>query len=152
MPGTHEPSPPVPRFGDEESAACEMQAPRIVEAGRNSGAVPAVDHRALGARRAMGRVGSEETAVGRRDARFVVETMAHWKQPEDSARNVAWVRDMFAAPKQLASGRPNFNFPAPGEDTGAFVHAVFGCHYQRLLDVKRTYDPSNLFRLNQNIA
>ncbi len=101
---------------------------------------------------AMSRVGPEETAVGRRDARFLVELLANWKEPEDTERNVAWVRDVFDKPRRLSSGRPNFNFPGFGEDTKAFVHAVFGNQYQRLLAVKRKYDPTNLFRLNQNVT
>jgi FAD/FMN-containing dehydrogenase len=101
---------------------------------------------------AMSRVGPEETAVGRRNARYLVETLANWKEPADSERNVAWVRDIFAPPRRLSSGRPNFNFPGLAENTDAFVHAVFGSQYQRLLAVKRRYDPTNLFRLNQNLT
>ena len=101
---------------------------------------------------AMSRVGPEETAVGRRDARFLVELLANWKEPDDTERNVAWVRDVFDKPRRLSSGRPNFNFPGFGEDTKAFVHAVFGNQYQRLVAVKRKYDPTNLFRLNQNVT
>jgi len=101
---------------------------------------------------AMSRVGPEETAVGRRDARFLVEALGNWKEQEHTGRNVAWVRDMFAAPRQLSSGRPNFNFPGLAEDTDAFVRGVFGSQYHRLRAVKRKYDPSNLFRLNQNLT
>jgi hypothetical protein len=101
---------------------------------------------------AMSRVGPDETAVGSRDAHFLVELLANWKEPTDTERNVAWVRDVFDSPRRLSSGRPNFNFPGFGEDTQAFVHAVFGNQYQRLLAVKRKYDPTNLFRLNQNVT
>ena len=100
---------------------------------------------------AMSRVGPEETAVGRRDARYLVEALGTWRDPTETERNVAWVRDIFTAPRRLASGRPNFNFPDLAEHNDAFVHAVFGGQYHRLLAVKRRYDPANLFRLNQNI-
>jgi FAD/FMN-containing dehydrogenase len=101
---------------------------------------------------AMSRVGPEETAVGRRDARFLVETLANWEASTDTDRNVSWVRDMYSAPRPLSAGRPNFNFPGLSETNDAFVQSVFGSQYRRLLAVKRQYDPTNLFRLNQNLA
>jgi FAD/FMN-containing dehydrogenase len=100
---------------------------------------------------AMNRVGPEETAFGRRDARFLVEALANWKDPADTERNVAWVRDLFTAPRPLSSGRPTFNFPGLAEKSDTFVQSVFGSQYGRLVAVKRRYDPANLFRLNQNI-
>ena len=89
---------------------------------------------------------------GSLDARFLVETLANWKEPSDTERNVAWVREAFAGSRQLSSARPNFNYPGVAEDPKAFVHAVFGTRYERLLAVKQKYDPTNLFRLNQNVT
>ena len=51
---------------------------------------------------AMSRVGPQETAVGRRDGRFLVETLANWKAARDTDRNVAWVKEAFAAPRLWA--------------------------------------------------
>ncbi len=101
---------------------------------------------------AMSRVGPEETAVGSRDARFLVEILGNWKELKDTEQNVAWVRGVFDQAQRLSLGRPNFNFPGLAEDTNAFVHAVFGNQYQRLVAVKRKYDPTNLFRVNQNVT
>jgi hypothetical protein len=52
----------------------------------------------------------------------------------------------------FSSGKINLNFSGADEDNERFVHAAFGEHYQRLAKVKHTYDPTNMFRLNQNIA
>jgi hypothetical protein len=101
---------------------------------------------------AMARVGSHETAAGRRDAAFMVEVLANWQEPGEDERNVAWARDVSAAVQRVVPARPNFNFPGVAEDTQPFVHAVFGRQYERLRAVKRQYDPINLFRLNQNVT
>jgi hypothetical protein len=101
---------------------------------------------------AMSRVGPDETAVGPRDAPFLVELLANWKQGKDTERNVGWVRAIFAKPRRLSMGRPSFNFPGLAEDNLAFVHAAFENQFQRLVAVKRKYDPTNLFRLNQNVT
>jgi FAD/FMN-containing dehydrogenase len=101
---------------------------------------------------AMRRMGVEETAVGSRDAPFVVEILANWKDPDATEQNIAWARHLFEAMRRFSSGKPNLNFPGLAEDTKQFVIAAFGPHYERLASVKRKFDPKNLFRLNQNIT
>ena len=64
--------------------------------------------------------------------------------------NVAWARDFFAAMERFGTGMTNLNFPGLGEDLG-FIRAGFGGNYERLVAVKQKYDPTNLFRFNQNI-
>jgi hypothetical protein len=53
---------------------------------------------------------------------------------------------------QCARGKPNFNFPGVDDDMKAFVSATFAEQYERLVRVKRKYDPANVFRVNQNIT
>ena len=53
---------------------------------------------------------------------------------------------------RCSPGKPNFNFPGGGEHMRDFVTTAFGAEYPRLLRVKQKYDPSNIFRLNQNIT
>jgi FAD/FMN-containing dehydrogenase len=101
---------------------------------------------------AMSRVGPDETAVGSRDCAFTLEVMANWKEPADTAPSIAWAREVFGEVRRLSAGTPGFNFPGVGEDMRDFVTASFGPAYPRLLRVKQQYDPSNLFRLNQNIT
>jgi FAD/FMN-containing dehydrogenase len=99
---------------------------------------------------ALGRVDPEATAIGERTAPFLFEILANWEEPEDTERNVAWARDFFAAMERFGAGKTNLNFPGLGEDP-QFVRAAFGRNYARLAALKQKYDPTNLFRLNQNI-
>ena len=99
---------------------------------------------------ALGRVAADATAAGERQAPFVLEIMANWTKPEETEANVTWARDFFAAMERFGTGKTNFNFPGLGEDP-RFVRAALGRNYQGLAALKRTYDPANLFRLNQNI-
>jgi hypothetical protein len=99
---------------------------------------------------ALSRVSAEETATGERDAPFLLEILANWTDAEHSDTNVAWARDCFEAMKRFGTGKTNFNFPGLAEDP-QFVRTSVGRHYDRLVAAKRRYDPSNLFRLNQNI-
>jgi FAD/FMN-containing dehydrogenase len=99
---------------------------------------------------ALGRVDPGATAAGERRAPFVLEILANWAEPEETERNVAWARDFYAAMEQFGTGKTNLNFPGLGEDP-RFVRAAFGQNFRRLASLKREYDPTNLFRLNQNI-
>jgi hypothetical protein len=99
---------------------------------------------------ALGRVDPGATAVGERQSPFLFEILANWREPEETERNVAWSRDFFAAMERFSTGKTNLNFPGLGEDP-LFIRAATGRNYGRLAAVKRQYDPTNLFRLNQNI-
>ena len=59
-------------------------------------------------------------------------------------------RELFAAMAPHATGTAYVNFMP--DDEGERVSAVYGANYRRLAEVKRRYDPSNLFRVNQNIT
>ena len=99
---------------------------------------------------ALARVDPDATAIGERTAPFLLEILADWTQPEDTEANVAWARGFFAAMERFGTGKANMNFPGLGEDP-RFVRAAVGRNYGRLAALKQTYDPTNLFRLNQNI-
>ncbi len=99
---------------------------------------------------ALGRVAPDATAAGDRGAPFLLEILANWAPPEESERNVAWARDFFAAMERFGTGKTNMNFPGLGEDAH-FVRSALGRNYGRLAALKQKYDPTNLFRLNQNI-
>ncbi len=101
---------------------------------------------------AMARVGKDETPVGSRLAPFLLEIIGSWTEPVHTEQNVVWVRHVFETMHWFSSGKINPNFSGAGEDNERFVRAAFGDHYQRLANVKQTYDPTNMFRLNQNIA
>ena len=99
---------------------------------------------------ALGRVAADATAAGERHAPFLLEILANWAEPKESEPNVAWARGFFAAMERFGTGKANLNFPGLWEDP-RFVRAAFGLNYGRLAALKQKYDPTNLFRLNQNI-
>lgn len=86
------------------------------------------------------------------DFPYVAEILANWSDAADSAANIAWARELFATLERYGSGKVNLNFPGLGDDGDRFVRAAFDTTYDQLREVKRRYDPGNLFRLNQNIA
>jgi FAD/FMN-containing dehydrogenase len=101
---------------------------------------------------AMGQVGNDESPVGNRSAPFLLEIIGSWSEAAHTEQNVVWVRHVFETMHSFSSGKTNPNFSGAGDDNERFVHAAFGDHYQRLASVKHAYDPTNVFRLNQNIA
>jgi FAD/FMN-containing dehydrogenase len=99
---------------------------------------------------AVRRVGEEETAFGDRDAPHYLEVLAKWEDPL-SERHIAWANDTFEAMAEFSTGGTYVNFL--GEEGQDRVRAAYGDrgNYERLTDLKTKYDPTNLFRLNQNI-
>jgi FAD/FMN-containing dehydrogenase len=94
-------------------------------------------------------VPSDATAFGHRDARYVANIAGMWAEPADNEHNIAWVRDYYAAlaPHSEPGGYTNF----ASADDQAKVPENYGANYRRLTEIKRRYDPDNLFHLNQNI-
>jgi FAD/FMN-containing dehydrogenase len=99
---------------------------------------------------AVHRVGPDETAFGHRDKEFSPVIVGAWSDPADGEANTAWVRDYYNAIHPYSDSDGGYiNFMA-GDDSGR-APANFGRNYDRLRQVKRTYDPDNVFHLNQNI-
>jgi FAD/FMN-containing dehydrogenase len=94
-------------------------------------------------------VAPDETAFGHRDASFAVNIAGMWPDPADNEANTRWVKDYSAAiaPHSETGGYVNF----ASADDQARVSDNYGANYARLRAVKATYDPDNVFRLNQNI-
>lgn len=88
-------------------------------------------------------------AYAHRDAQFVMNVHGRWEDPADDKRCVGWARDFFNASAPFASGGVYVNFLTA--DEGDRVRTAYGPNYDRLAQVKRKYDPTNLFRVNQNI-
>jgi FAD/FMN-containing dehydrogenase len=99
---------------------------------------------------AVSRVPSDETAYAHRDAEFVVNIHGHWTDPADDEAGIAWARGLFDALTPHAAGGVYVNFLS---DEGAerVQDAYPPAVWSRLVEVKRRYDPENVFRLNQNI-
>jgi FAD/FMN-containing dehydrogenase len=89
-------------------------------------------------------------AVGHRDHRFVLNLIGTYADPSDDARHVGWVRGAFEAMQPHTTGAPYLNFL--GDEGADRVRDAYGQQtYDRLVEVKRRYDPDNVFRINQNI-
>lgn len=75
--------------------------------------------------------------------------LSQWVDPADSEANVRWTRALFAALEPfLERGVYVNDLGEEGEDR---VRAAFGANYDRLVSIKQKYDPTNLFRVNQNV-
>ena len=100
---------------------------------------------------ALSRVDAEDTAFGQRDAAHNVNINAVWTEDDpEPERHVAWARDFFDAMQPHTSGRVYVNFL--GDEGQDRVRAAYGeRNYERLVQLKRAHDPTNFFRLNQNI-
>jgi FAD/FMN-containing dehydrogenase len=98
---------------------------------------------------AMARVPVEATAFAHRRSRIMVNVAAFYGGPDDRARREAWVVGFAAALNQADSGAYVNFLGAEGE---ARVREAYpGATWDRLRAIKARYDPTNLFRLNQNI-
>ncbi len=98
---------------------------------------------------AAGRVAVGATAFPQRNAHFVMNVHARWREPAMDGTCIGWARGLFEAAKPHSAGTAYVNFMP--EDEAGRVEAAYGENYRRLAAAKRQYDPSNLFRMNQNI-
>jgi FAD/FMN-containing dehydrogenase len=98
---------------------------------------------------ALARAEAGDTAFSQRDAAHHVNVNAVWTEG-DAEPHVAWARDFFSALQPHAGERVYVNFL--GEEGAERVRQAYGARqYDRLVELKRAYDPTNFFRLNQNI-
>lgn len=95
------------------------------------------------------RVAPEAMAYSSRDANYVMNVHGRWDSADDDERCINWAREFFASSQPFASGGAYINFLTE-EETGRIADA-YGATYQRLVELKKKYDPTNLFRMNQNI-
>ena len=99
---------------------------------------------------AMARVPADATAFAHRNSKIMVNIAALYQNPEEKATHEAWVADFASAILQKDRGA-YVNFL--GDEGQARIRAAYpGSTWDRLAEVKARYDPTNLFRLNQNIA
>ena len=102
---------------------------------------------------AFGRVPEVATAFPSRAAAFWLNIYGFWADPADDAARTAWVKGFSDAVRPLAMAGQYVNFLGRDEgDARAKALAVYGpAKYERLVAIKRRYDPDNLFRINPNI-
>lgn len=103
---------------------------------------------------AVNRVGINDTAFNHRDARYNLLIVGIWTDPAARAANVKWVRDLWGAMAPYSSGGVYVNYLGQEADEGSDrIKSAYGPEkYARLVALKKKYDPTNLFRRNQNIS
>ena len=93
----------------------------------------------------------DDGAVGNRDARYVTGFAGSWLPADPRAsEHVAWVRDSWEAIRPFSTGGNYVNFQVADDDP-VRTAAAYGANYERLQQLKATYDPHNLFRVNRNV-
>ncbi len=97
---------------------------------------------------AAGRVPVSAAAYPHRDANFIMNVHARWESRQDDEDCTAWARKAFDAMAAYSTGGTYVNFMSDDEDR---ARAAYGANYDRLARLKKRYDPTNLFRMNQNV-
>lgn len=100
---------------------------------------------------AASRVPVDATAYALRDVGFNVLIMGQWLDQTKEVETVAWVRETFAALQPFAAERRYMNYLGSDEDPNAAAAAAYGPNLARLRQLKRSYDPQNIFHHNLNI-
>ena len=94
----------------------------------------------------------DDGAVGNRDARYACGVIGIWKPDEPEADTFPqWVRDAWKRIRPFSTGGNYINFQTADEDEER-IWATYGANFDRLVEVKKKYDPDNVFRSNRNIA
>ncbi len=95
---------------------------------------------------------ADDGAVGNRDARYVIGVKGTWAPGEPRAEEFReWIRRAGDRVRPYGTGRTYINFQT-GDEGDERVRATYGPNYARLVEIKRAYDPGNLFRSNRNIV
>jgi len=102
---------------------------------------------------AINAVGADETAYSERKANWMVSIDGNWTESKDDESVVAWVREAWGAVDALGTGTTYLNFTGVSDEAATVgVESAFGKNLARLAELKKKYDPANLFRLNNNIV
>ena len=94
---------------------------------------------------------ADHSAVGNRDARFVLNLAGSWERGEEDSANIAWARDAWNDLKSFSTGGTYINFLTADEGPERTA-AALGKGFARLAKIKAQWDPQNIFRTNRNIT
>jgi len=95
-------------------------------------------------------VGADESAFANRGPAYSFAALALWFEPGEAAAATAWIRDFFGEMSPVLASGVYANYLA-GDESDARVRAAYGRSWDRLVALKRKFDPENFFRLNQNV-
>ena len=98
---------------------------------------------------AIRKLDNSDTAFNQRDADYNFAAWACWEDPAENEKHIAWARQFSQAMDPFKTGGVYLNYM--GEEGADRVKAAYGETYDRLVALKKKYDPTNFFRLNQNI-
>jgi FAD/FMN-containing dehydrogenase len=99
---------------------------------------------------AISSVKTEQTAFGHRDAPYLLNIVSTWDNFMESEKNISWTQEFAMAMKPFSTGGVYVNFL--GNEDEERIKAAYGdIKYDRLVALKNKYDPTNFFRINQNI-
>jgi FAD/FMN-containing dehydrogenase len=97
------------------------------------------------------RVPVDATAVPHREPGYNLVITSVWTDPATTEENVAWTKDIFGAMEPFLVPRRYLNYFSEDDVGDDPVRAAYGPNYERLVELKHEYDPTNLFRLNTNV-
>lgn len=98
---------------------------------------------------AANRVASDAMAYPHRQVKYVMNVHGRWEQASEDQKCINWSREFFNASAPYADGGVYSNFMTDDETTR--IASAYGSNFDRLAQIKKKYDPENLFHLNQNI-
>jgi FAD/FMN-containing dehydrogenase len=96
------------------------------------------------------RVGVDDTAVQHRSAGYNLLMPSVWVDPAQTDATIEWTRQTFSALEPSFADRRYINYLSQ-DDLGEAARAAYGPNYERLAQLKATYDPENVFHLNLNV-
>jgi hypothetical protein len=99
---------------------------------------------------AVARVGEDATAFGFRESKYALVIQARWREAADDGANLGWIRGFADAMRPHSTGKVYVNFVAVEGETRV-ADAYNERTLRRLRQIKASFDPANLFRMNQNI-
>ena len=95
------------------------------------------------------RIGAADTAFPHRQHSYNFMVWSNWESPADSEKNMQWTRECWNAMRPFLADGSYQNYVS--DEGEAVARAAYGANYERLLALKKKYDPTNLFRMNHNI-
>ena len=98
---------------------------------------------------AIARVAPGATAFADRDAASTLLIATGWADPRETEARVAWARETWSEAQPYAKDSAYVNYLDQGDEQR--TEAVYGPNFARLVEIKRIYDPENIFRHNANI-